>query len=52
MPSGLKISNRQDVTLFDTSWTAGVDYNEELFNEQEEDADYESDETSSSSEKS
>ena len=26
MPRGLKIANRADVTLCDSSWTAGVDY--------------------------
>ena len=40
MPSGLKIRNRLDVTLFDESWTAGVDYSEHLFDEQDEDTDY------------
>jgi hypothetical protein len=27
MPEGLKIVNRQATTLFDSAWTAGVDYN-------------------------
>ena len=29
MPQGLKIVNRADITLCDSSWTAGVDYEEE-----------------------
>jgi hypothetical protein len=36
MPQGLKISNRYGTVLFDSSWIAGVDYN----NEQFEDKDY------------
>ena len=29
MPRGLNIVNRADVTLCDSSWTAGVDYEDE-----------------------
>jgi hypothetical protein len=36
MPKGLKISNRFGTVLFDSSWIAGVDYNNEKF----EDEDY------------
>eukprot|EP00957_Ditylum_brightwellii_P061531 4669037-Ditylum_brightwellii.AAC.1 len=32
MPKGLKIQNRTGVTLFNSSWTAGVDFDEEQFN--------------------
>eukprot|EP00957_Ditylum_brightwellii_P113556 8658488-Ditylum_brightwellii.AAC.1 len=32
MPKGLKIQNCTGVTLFNSSWTAGVDFNEEQFN--------------------
>jgi hypothetical protein len=38
MPKGLKISNRYGTVLFDSSWIAGVEYNEDLF----EDKDYDS----------
>ena len=40
MPEGLKISNRANVTLFDASWTAGVDYDENEFDEEINDPDY------------
>ena len=43
MPEGLKIQNRTNVVLFDASWTAGVDYDNDLFEEQVEDEDYDSD---------
>ena len=45
MPRGLKIKNRSNVITFDASWTAGVDYDEELF-EDEEDTDYDSSQSS------
>eukprot|EP00957_Ditylum_brightwellii_P007791 589779-Ditylum_brightwellii.AAC.1 len=32
MPKGFKIQNHTGVTLFDSSWTAGVDFDEEQFN--------------------
>ena len=40
MPQGLKINTRSNVTLFDASWIAGVDYNKILFEEEEDDPDY------------
>jgi hypothetical protein len=33
MPKGLKIANRADLILFDSAWIAGVDYDEELFDD-------------------
>ena len=50
MPAGLKIQNRTNLVLFDASWTAGVDYDTELFEEQVEDADYDSDQSSTDTE--
>ena len=41
MPQGLKIQTRTNVTLFDASWIAGVDYNQNFFEEEENDPDYE-----------
>eukprot|EP00957_Ditylum_brightwellii_P088234 6721325-Ditylum_brightwellii.AAC.1 len=32
IPKGLKIQDRTGVTLFDSSWAAGVDFDEERFN--------------------
>ena len=34
MQKGLKIINRTNNVLFDTAWTAGVEYEEEVFDEQ------------------
>lgn len=50
MPAGLKIRNRTNALMFDASWTVGVDYDKELFEEQVEDADYESNESSTDTE--
>jgi hypothetical protein len=33
MPKGLKIANRGDLILFDSAWIAGVNYDEELFDD-------------------
>jgi hypothetical protein len=33
MPKGLKIANRGDLILFDSAWIAGVDYDEDLFDD-------------------
>ena len=46
MPLGLKIKNQANVLTFDTSWTAGVDCEEEFFNDEEDDSDYESSKSS------
>ena len=35
MPNGLKIENRANLILFDSSLIAGVDYDEELFRNQD-----------------
>ena len=35
MPDGLKIENRDNVILFDSSLITGVDYDEELFRNQD-----------------
>ena len=40
MPKGLKIQTRTGVILFDSSSTAGVDYDQELFEEQKNDLDF------------
>ena len=40
MQEGLKIINRTNNVLFDAAWTAGVEYDEEVFNEHQEDPDY------------
>ena len=40
MPQGLKINTRSNVTLFDASWIAGVDYSENAFEEEEDDSEY------------
>jgi hypothetical protein len=37
IPKGLKIKNRSNVLLLDTAWTAGVEYDEEGFNEEVDD---------------
>ncbi len=42
MPKGLKIHNRTNQVLFDSAWIAGVDYNEELFDDEDYDFDKES----------
>ena len=42
MPKGLKISNRTGQVLYDSTWIAGVDYDEEEF-EDEDDEDYDPD---------
>ena len=52
MPSGFKIKDRIDAILFDASWTAGVEYDEELFDEQVEDDYYQSDESSTDTKES
>ena len=44
MPKGLKISNRYGTILFDSSWIAGVEYNEDLFEDEDEDYDNNEDE--------
>ena len=41
IPTRLKIRNRVNKLLFGTSWTVGVDYYRELFNEQMEEEDCE-----------
>jgi hypothetical protein len=33
MPKGLKIANRADIIIFNSAWIAGVDYDEELFDD-------------------
>jgi len=38
MPHGFKISNYTDQILFDFAWTAGVDYEEEEFQNENEDS--------------
>ena len=43
MPRGLKIHNRTDQVLFDSAWIAGVDYDEELFDDENFETNYESD---------
>ena len=35
MPAGLKITNRAGVVLFDSAWSAGVDYDDELFDDED-----------------
>ena len=35
MPDGLKIENRDNLILFDSSLITGVDYDEELFRNQD-----------------
>jgi hypothetical protein len=37
MPKGLKIANRASQVLFDSAWIAGVDYDDDLFNDQDYD---------------
>jgi hypothetical protein len=39
MPKGLKIANRANHILFDSAWIAGVDYDEELFDDEDFDND-------------
>jgi Ran GTPase-activating protein (RanGAP) involved in mRNA processing and transport len=43
MPAGLKITNRANHVIFDSAWIAGVDYDEDLFHDddhnEEEDGD-------------
>jgi hypothetical protein len=43
MPAGLKITNRANHVIFDSAWIAGVDYDEDLFDDdnhnEEEDGD-------------
>jgi hypothetical protein len=33
MPRGLKITNRANQVIFNSAWIAGVDYDEELFDD-------------------
>jgi len=47
MPKGLKIMNRKNVILFDTAWTAGVEYDEQGFDEDVDNPEYNSDEDES-----
>ena len=42
MPECLNIQNRANALLFDVSWTAGMDYNEEQFGEHAKYSNYES----------
>ena len=42
-PEGLKIENRANTVLFDAAWTAGVEYDEDLFDNEEEDPEYDTD---------
>jgi hypothetical protein len=35
MPKGLKIANRANQIIFDSAWIAGVDYDEELFDDED-----------------
>ena len=42
MPRGLKIKNRTNTVLFETTWSTGVEYDERQFDEEENDSDYES----------
>jgi len=35
MPSGLKITNRANHVLFDSTWTAGVEYQDDLFDDED-----------------
>jgi hypothetical protein len=37
MPKGLKIANRANQILFDSAWIAGVDYDDELFDDEDYD---------------
>jgi hypothetical protein len=37
MPKGLKIANRANQVLFDSAWITGVDYDDDLFNDQDYD---------------
>ena len=50
MPKGLKIENRTNTVLFDAAWTAGVKFDEKVFDEDKEDTDYESDSSEESEE--
>ena len=50
MSEGLDIQNRTNVVLSDAYWTAGVEYDNELFEEQVEDEDYDSDQSSTDTE--
>ena len=40
MPSGLKITNRYDITLYDSAWIAGVDYEDEAEETESDDESY------------
>jgi hypothetical protein len=40
MPKGPKIANRADLILFDSAWIAGVDYDEELFDDDDHQPNY------------
>ena len=33
MPQGLKITNKSNNVIFNSSWIAGVDYDEEIFDD-------------------
>jgi hypothetical protein len=37
MPEGLKITNQANNVIFDTAWIAGVDYDEQEFDDDEYD---------------
>jgi hypothetical protein len=47
VPKGLKIANRANQVLFDSAWIAGVDYDDELFNDQDYDQEEDKDEEES-----
>jgi hypothetical protein len=47
MPKGLKIANRANQILFDSAWIAGVDYDDELFNNKDSDDEDDKDEEES-----
>ena len=39
MPKGLKITNRANQVIFNSAWIAGVDYDEDLFDDEDHDED-------------
>ena len=43
MPTGLKVQDRYGTILYDSAWIAGVDYNEELFDDDDYDEYYDED---------
>ena len=42
MPRGLKIKNKTNTVVIDTTWSTGVEYDGTEFDEEENDSDYES----------